>query len=252
MVLFLQERVGESFADFFIRNQNTSLTVFRLRSPMNPYPRPSRYLYQHRHQLSEFRTHRHLHFVYQRRNKAVRILQCRCYLCQVLFVDTCTPAKTVFHRIDHSSNCLSGDIFTNKFVVHIFFLSCFNWGPHRNQHSVSYGESVEQSGASSSYEVASHVSFSLSECKYMSFFRLFVGAFHQSLLRRVLFCQNLTYLLVAHPEILAQCHIQFHCRHRSVHVCGSLPDTFMTLLGCLSHRVLSLIQTFLPSLQTEP
>ena len=125
MILFLQERVRQPLADLLVRYQDTALAVFRLCTPMDPYPGSSRHLHQHRQQLPELRTLRHLHFVYQCRNKAVRILQCRCDGGEVFTIDTYASGITVFHRIERSSNCLSGSFLSYQLVVHIRFIRLF-------------------------------------------------------------------------------------------------------------------------------
>lgn len=69
----------------------------------------------------------------------------------------------------------------------------------------------------------------------MSFFEGFVGHFDQSLLRRVIFCQNLTNPLLAEVKIACQGGIQLHYRHPAVHVRRGLADAFITLSGGGSH-----------------
>ena len=72
----------------------------------------------------------------------------------------------------------------------------------------------------------------------MSFFRVFVGEFHQSLLWRVFFVAFSEYLsdcFVTHVKIFCEREVQFHSRHLAVHMCCCLPDALITLLGGFSH-----------------
>ena len=76
-------------------------------------------------------------------------------------------------------------------------------------------------------------------CKYMSFWRGFVGQNDQTCLWRCIFCQNLADSLLAKVKIMRQSGVEVHDRHCAVHVCGGLPDAFVTFTGCGFHKLVN-------------
>ena len=76
-------------------------------------------LQEDREEAVEFGAAGYLYFVDQCRDKAVRVLQGRCYWCQVLLVNACAPAEPVFHRREVSAHCFPFDMFTYEFVIHL-------------------------------------------------------------------------------------------------------------------------------------
>lgn len=113
MLLFLQERIGEAFADIPVRYQDTPFAVFRSRPSVHPNTRSPGHLVEDRQQTLEAWAMCYGYFVYQRRNKELRVLQRVTYRRQVLFVYPCTPAKTVFHRIELPADCLPVSFLSN-------------------------------------------------------------------------------------------------------------------------------------------
>ena len=77
-------------------------------------------------------------------------------------------------------------------------------------------------------------------CKYMSFFALFVGGFHQSLLWRcifLLFCKDFADPFVGQVESFGEFGVDAHGWHLSVQLCGGLPDAVVPPFSGLSHRL---------------
>ena len=73
------------------------------------------------------------------------------------------------------------------------------------------------------------------ECKYMSFFSVFVGQNNQSLQKSAFFCQNLANSLVGEAELFAELDVKAHGRHRSQQFVGLLPDEVVPFDGGWSH-----------------
>ena len=91
MCLFLQERVGESFAKHAVGDQDTTFAVLRSGASVDPDTGSSGDLEKDGKQFAELGAASHLQFIDEGGNEAVRVLQCRCYGCQVLLVYTRTP-----------------------------------------------------------------------------------------------------------------------------------------------------------------
>ena len=86
MLLFLQEGVGQLVAKGAVGDEDTAFGVFRQCTEMDPDTGSAGHLAKDGKEPFELRTLGHLHFVYQSRNKAVRVLKGRCYGGQILAV----------------------------------------------------------------------------------------------------------------------------------------------------------------------
>ena len=91
MLLFLQEGVGQLVAKGTVGDEKAAFAMFRQRTEVDPDTCSAGYLAEDGKEPFELRTLGHLHFVYQSRNKAVRVLKGRRYRGQILAVDARAP-----------------------------------------------------------------------------------------------------------------------------------------------------------------
>ena len=91
MLLFLQEGIGQLVAKGAVGHEDTAFAVFRQRTEVDPDADSAGHLAEDGKEPFELRALRHLHFVYQSRNKAVRVLKGRHYGGEVLAVDARAP-----------------------------------------------------------------------------------------------------------------------------------------------------------------
>ena len=91
MLLFLQEGVGQLVAKGTVGDEEAAFGVFRQRTEMDPNAGSAGHLAEDGKEPFELRTLGHLHFVYQSRNKAVRVLKGRRYRGEVLAVYSGAP-----------------------------------------------------------------------------------------------------------------------------------------------------------------
>ena len=91
MLLFLQEGVGQLVAESAVGDEKAAFAMFRQRTEVDPDAGSAGHLAKDGKEPFELRALRHLHFVYQSRNKAVRVLKCRRYGGEVLAVYSSAP-----------------------------------------------------------------------------------------------------------------------------------------------------------------
>ena len=91
MLLFLQKGVGQLVAKGAVGHEDAAFGVFRKRTEVDPDAGSAGHLAEDGKEPFELRTFGHLHFVYQSRNKAVRVLKGRRYGGEVLAVDARAP-----------------------------------------------------------------------------------------------------------------------------------------------------------------
>ena len=91
MLLFLQEGVGQLVAKGAVGDEEAAFGVFRQCTKMDPDAGSAGHLAEDGKEPFELRALRHLHFVYQSRNKAVRVLKGRRYGGEVLAVYSGAP-----------------------------------------------------------------------------------------------------------------------------------------------------------------
>ena len=91
MLLFLQKGVGQLVAESAVGDEDAAFGVFRQCTEVDPDAGSTGHLAEDGKEPFELRTLGHLHFVYQSRNKAVRVLKGRRYGGQILAVDARAP-----------------------------------------------------------------------------------------------------------------------------------------------------------------